>query len=62
MHLPQAGIMSKSMIHVLDMKHPLCVLTKTEFDDIVNNNVTVRDFKPLMIDFSLKKVRQTSKV
>ena len=49
----------KSMIHVLDMKHPLCVLTKTEFDDIVSNNVTVRDFIPLMIDFSLKKVRQT---
>ena len=49
----------KSMIHVLDMKHPLCVLTKTDFDDIVSNNVTVRDFIPLMIDFSLKKVRQT---
>ncbi len=47
------------MIHVLDMKHPLCVLMKNEFDDIVSNNVTVRDFVPLMIDFSLKKVRQT---
>ena len=47
------------MIHVLDLKHPLCVLTKTEFDDIVSNNVTVRDFIPLKIDFPLKKVRQT---
>ena len=41
------------------MKHPLCVLTKSEFDDIVSNNVTVREFSPLKIDFSPKKVRQT---
>ena len=47
------------MKHVLDLKHPLYVLTVSQFENITSNNIIIRDFVSLNIDTSLKKVRQT---
>ena len=47
------------MKHVLDLKHPLYVLTVSQFENITSNNIIIRDFVSLNIDTSLKRVRQT---
>ena len=45
------------MIQLSDLRHPLYVLTKSQFDHIKSNNILIRDFVPLNVDTSLKKVR-----
>ena len=47
------------MTQVSDLKHPLYVLTKTQFEHITGNNIIIRDFVPYNIAISFKKVRQT---
>ena len=42
-----------------DLKHPLHVLTETQFKHISDNNITVKDIIPLNISVHEKKVRQT---
>ena len=42
-----------------DLNHPLYVLTETQFKQISDNNITVKDIIPLNISVHEKKVRQT---
>ena len=42
-----------------DLKHPLYVLTDTQFKQISDNNITVKNIIPLKINIHQKKVRQT---
>jgi len=43
----------------IESKHPLHVLTETQFKQISDNNITVKNIVPLSINVSQKKIRQT---
>ena len=43
----------------IESKHPLHVLTETQFKQISNNNITVNNIIPFNINVSQKKIRQT---
>ena len=47
------------MKQILELKHPLYVLTISQFENITSNNIIIRDFVSLNIEISFKKVRQT---
>lgn len=47
------------MSKYIELKHPLHVLTETQFKEISDNNITVKNVIPLMVSVSGKKVRQT---
>ena len=47
------------MRQVSDLKHPLYVLTISQFEHLASNNIIIRDFVSLNMDISFKKVRQT---
>ena len=47
------------MTSYVESKHPLHVLTETQFKQISDNNITVNNIAPLNINVSQKKIRLT---
>ena len=47
------------MTSYIELKHPLHVLTETQFKQISDNNITLKNIVPMNINVSQKKIRQT---
>ena len=47
------------MTSYIESKHPLHVLTETQFKQISDNNITINNIVPFNINVSQKKIRQT---